>query len=161
MARAAPLLELGLAIGLLVATRDSTLRVLRVWITLYLPICALVWILTYLGDGLLSCLIWGLEDDSTDIVLHFYPLMMLLLSLVHIWVAEVGFEFLLLEKKRQVWEAQMKEKRERMKEKQWRLRNMESGKKDDKKKMIQTTIHWAEDKALGKSENESQGTKVA
>ena len=38
---------------------------------------------------------------------------------------------------------------------------MESGKKDDKKKMIQTTIHWAEDRALGKSENESQVTKVA
>ena len=102
MARAAPLLELGLAIGLLVATRDSTLRVLRVWITLYLPICALVWILTYLGDGLLSCLIWGLEDDSTDIVLHFYPLMMLLLSLMPIWVIKVGFE-----KKRQVREAQI------------------------------------------------------
>ena len=34
---------------------------------------------------------------------------------------------------------------------------MESGKKDDKKKMIQTTIHWAQDKALGKS----QVTKVA
>ena len=79
---------------------------------------------------------------------------------MHIWVAEVGFEFLLLEKKRQVREAQMKEKRERMKEKQWRLRNMKSCKKDDKK-MIQTTIHWAEDKALGKSENESQVTKVA
>ena len=85
---------------------------------------------------------------------------MLLLSMMHIWVAEVGFEFLLLEKKRQVREAQMKEKRERMNEKQWRLRNMKSCKKDDKK-MIQTTIHWAEDKALGKSENESQVTKVA
>ena len=34
---------------------------------------------------------------------------------------------------------------------------MESGKKDDKKKMIQTTIHRAEDEALGKS----QVTKVA
>ena len=38
---------------------------------------------------------------------------------------------------------------------------MESGKQDDKKKMIQTTNHWAEDRALGKSENESQVTKVA
>lgn len=159
MARVAPLLELGLAIGLLFATRDTSLMVLRFWVTLYLPTCALVWILTYWnywwGD-----LISGLGDDSTDIVLHFYPLMMLLLSMMHIWVAEVGFEFLLLEKKRQVREAQMKEKRERMKEKQWRLRNMKSCKKDDKK-MIQTTIHWAEDKALGKSENESQVTKVA
>ena len=63
----------------------------------------------------------------------------------------MGFEFLLHEKKRQVGEAQMKEKRER------RLQKMESGKKDDIKKMIQTTIHWAQDKALGKS----QVTKVA
>ena len=56
----------------------------------------------------------------------------------------------------------MKEKSEWMKEKrERRLQEMESGKKDDKKKMIQTTIHWAEDKALGKSENESQVTKVA
>ena len=55
----------------------------------------------------------------------------------------------------------MKEKREHMKEKQWRLQNMESGKKDDKKKMIQKTIHWAEERALGKSENELQKTKVA
>ena len=102
-----PLLELGLAIGLLVATRDSSLRVLRVWVTLYLPICALVWILTYFGDCQRGDLIWGLEDDSTDIVLHFYPLMMLFLSLMHIWVAEVGFEFLLLKKKRQVREAQI------------------------------------------------------
>ena len=38
---------------------------------------------------------------------------------------------------------------------------MESGKKDDKKKMIQKTIHWAEERALGKSENELQKTKVA
>ena len=80
--RAAPLLELGLA------TRDSSLRVLRVWVTLYLPICALVWILIYFGD---CHRVWSLEDDS--IVLHFYSL---------ICYSEVGFEFLLREKKRQV-----------------------------------------------------------
>ena len=66
---------------------------LRVWVTLYLPTCALVWILTYFGDCYRGDLIWGLEDD--------------------------------------------------------------------KKNMIQTTNHWAEDRALGKSENESQVTKVA
>ena len=75
---------------------------LRVWVTLYLPTCALVWILTYFGDCYRGDLIWGLEDDSTDIVLHFYPLMMLLLSLMPIWVTKVGFE-----KKRQVREAQI------------------------------------------------------
>ena len=75
---------------------------LRVWVTLYLPICALVWILTYFGDCHRVDLIRGLEDDSTDIVLHFYPLMMLLLSLMPIWVTKVGFE-----KKRQVREAQI------------------------------------------------------
>ena len=75
---------------------------LRFWVTLYLPICPLIWILTYFGDCDRVDLDWGLEDDSTDIVLHFYPLMMLLLSLMHIWVTKVGFEFLLHEKKRQV-----------------------------------------------------------
>ena len=64
--RAAPLLALGLAIGLLVATRDSSLRMLRlrVWVTLCLPICALVWILTYFGDCHRGDLIWGLESGG-------------------------------------------------------------------------------------------------
>ena len=150
-ARAAPLLELGLAISLLVATRDPGLQMLWVLVTLYLPICTLIWFLTFFRDDDKGPLVfWGFEDETKSLILNFNPVITLLLILLSIWVAEVGFEFLLLQEKKQKREAKMKE---------WRLRKIESDKKVDKKKMVQTTINWAENKALDKSENKSYMTK--
>ena len=149
-ARAAPLLELGLAISLLVATRDSSLRMLWVLVTLYLPICTLIWFLTFFKDCDKGHLFfWGLEDETKGLILNFNSVITLLLILLSIWVAEVGFEFLLLQEKNQKREAKMKERME------WRLRNVESGKKVHKKKMLQTTINWPDCKALDNSENKS------
>ena len=153
-ARAAPLLELGLAISLLVATRDPGLRMLWVLVTLYLPICTLIWFLTFFRDDDKGHLVfWAFEDETKSLILNFNSVITLLLILLSIWVAEVGFEFLLLQEKKQ-----KREERE-AKMKEWRLRNIGSGKKVDKQKMVQTTINWIEKKPLDKSENKSYMTK--
>jgi len=158
-ARAAPLLELGLAISLLVATRDPGLQMLWVLVTLYLPICTLIWFLTFFRDDDKGHLVfWAFEDETKSLILNFNSVITLLLILLSIWVAEVGFEFLLLQEKKQKWEWEWDlEKKQKMKE--WRLRNIGSGKKVDKQKMVQTTINWTEKKPLDKSENKSYMTQ--
>ena len=149
-AMAAPLLELGLAISLVVATRDASLKIITVWITLYLPINLFIWILPCFDlDHFAGIVDLSLEDDTKNLLLQFYPLLLLLLSLVYIWVAETGYEFLLLRWKKQLRE----EMKDKMKERrEWRIRNMVSSKKVDKQP-TQTTIHcWADDKGLDDSE---------
>ena len=110
---------------------------LGAWGALYLPVCALIWFLTLSEDGDTD-LVWDLETDTDTFVLHFRPLLLFLFSLMHLWIAEVGFEFLRLLKKTD----QEREQEQLVNEKRERLQKMRSGTKVGKKDFTSKTLNY-------------------